>query len=84
MDVLDMSLKQMDLFGDSAAVANRWIKWSFMYFIEAKGITGNTRRKAVLLHSIGLEVQEIFEHLPDFAEDINEFENTLKKLDNYF
>ena len=81
-----MSLKQMDLSGDSAGVANRWIKWkrSFMYFIEAKGITGNTRKKAVLLHSIGPEVQEIFEHLPDVAEDINEFEKTLKKLDNYF
>ena len=36
---------------------------SFQFYVDGRGITAAARRKALLLHCAGMEVQEIFETL---------------------
>ena len=45
----------------------RWRRWkrSFEFFLEAKGITKDLQRKALLLHCAGQDVQDIFDTLAD-------------------
>ena len=56
-----------DCKGAITSVAPRWKKWkkSFEYYILAKGITNSARKKGLLLHCAGTEVQELFETLQD-------------------
>ena len=51
--------------GEPSTVAQRWQKWvkSFQYFITASGITDGDRKRAMLLHLVGSETQDIFETL---------------------
>lgn len=51
--------------GDPTSISQRFQKWvkSFQYFLGASGITDDARKKATLLHLIGLESQEIFDTL---------------------
>ena len=57
----------------------------------AKGITHSARKKGLLLHCTGTEVQELFETLQDpgppadAAEDnADEYQKTLRTLDAHF
>ena len=51
--------------GDPTNVAQRWKKWikPFEYFVLASGIQEDNRKRAILLHLVGQETQEIFETL---------------------
>ena len=51
--------------GNSSALAPRWKKWlqSFQYFILAKGVVNDVQKKALLFHTAGIEVQELYETL---------------------
>ena len=53
--------------GTITSVAPRWKKWkkSFEHYILAKGITNSARKRDLLLHCAGTEVQELFETLQD-------------------
>ena len=78
--------------GNSSALAPCWKKWlqSFQYFLVAKGVVNDTQKKALLLHTAGIEVQELYETLTDpgmdtFGEDTaTEYEKTVRTLDVYF
>lgn len=81
-----------DCKGAITSVAPRWKKWkkSFEYYIIAKGITNSARKKGLLLHCAGPEVQELFETLQDpgpaaEGEDVaDEFQKALRTLDAHF
>lgn len=47
----------------------------------AVGVTNIHQKRAVLLHLLGSDGQEIFDTLPDTG---NEFKTVIKKLDDYF
>ena len=48
---------------DSVNLAGRWRRWrrSFAYYLDARGTMPPTRKKALLLHTAGIQVQDIFE-----------------------
>ena len=52
---------------ESTSVGPRWWRWrkSFQFYVDGRGITAASRKKALLLHCAGMEVQEIFETLMD-------------------
>ena len=48
---------------------------SFQFYVEERGIRAAARRKALLLHCAGMEVQEIFETLTDPSVPKVSYEN---------
>ena len=87
---VERALPPLDLTGSSSQVAERWRQWkrSYQYYIDGKGITSASRKTAQLLHLAGMEVQDIFQDLPDpgpiNAEQDNEYVVCLRKLDAHF
>ena len=82
-----------DCKGNSSALGPRWKKWlqSFQYFLVAKGVVNDAQKKALLLQTAGIEVQEWYETLTDpgpkeeFEEDTaTYFEKTVRTLNAYF
>ena len=74
-------------------LAPRWTKWlqSFQYFLLAKGVLNDAQKKPLLLHTAGIEVQELYETLTDpgtdsFEEDFatEYYEKTVRTLNAYF
>ena len=67
VDVDLCGIPPFDCKGSSTALAPRWKKWLkvLWYFIEAKGVKNEVQKKALLLHTAGMEVQELFETLID-------------------
>ena len=78
--------------GNSSALAPRWKKWlqSFQYFLVAKGVVNDAQKKALLLHTAGIEVQELYETLTapgtdTFERDTaTEYEKAVRILNAYF
>ena len=60
-----------------------WKKWvqSLEFYLAASNITDSARKRAVLLHLAGLEVQDIFLTLTDTGVT---YETALAKLTEYF
>lgn len=68
-----------------------WKKWKnvFTHYARVCGVSLSAERKmSLLLHCLGSEGQEIFEHLPDLpsteSNDLNDYEICLRKLDLHF
>ena len=90
---VERALPPLDLTGFSSQVAERGRQWkrSYQYYIDGKGITNAGRKKTQLLHLAGMEIQVIFEDLPDSpdpgpvnAEEDDVFKLCLRKLDAHF
>jgi len=83
MSIQIPSIAPFDPSGDPTSTAQRWEKWvkSFQYFVIASNINNNDRKRALLLHLIGPESQEVFDTLPDTG---NTFEEALTALKEYF
>ena len=87
---VERTLPPLDLTGSSSQVAERWRQWkrSYQYYVDGKGITNPSRKKAQLLHLAGMEVQDIYEDLPDpgplNADQDNEYVVCLQTLDAHF
>ena len=60
-----------------------WNKWkkSFVYYIEASGITNDVQKRNTLLHLVGIETQEIFETFQDTG---NTYYQAVTKLHEHF
>ena len=60
-----------------------WNKWkkSFVYYIEASGITNDVQNRKALLHLVGIETQEIFETFQDTG---NTYYQAVTKLHEHF
>ena len=69
--------------GDTNTIAQRWTKWkkSFNYFLAASGVTEEARKKALLLHLVGSETQDIFDTLTPASDS---FQDALKALSDHF
>jgi len=70
MAAVNIEIQGVALFdckGNSSALGPRWKKWLqlFQYFLVAKGVVNDVQKKALLLHTAGIEVQELFETLTD-------------------
>lgn len=87
-------VSNFDIAGEAGP---RWRKWrkAFEYYIIARGIKEDERKKALLLHCAGPAVQEVFETLPEVTaademfqgDETPEFTNylaTLTMLDRKF
>ena len=65
----------------------RWKKWlrSFEIYLSAKDITGPSRKKNLLLHSAGIEVQDIYFTLAASEDKTDEqYNTTVTALNEYF
>ena len=91
LDVTPLPL--FDCSGDPTSVGPRWKRWkkAFQFYVDGKGVENNNQKWALLLHSAGMDVQDIFETLPDvpfaplFEGDTdNVYKQTMRKLDGYF
>ena len=70
---------------EPTSIAPRWQRWkrAFELFIVGKGITDKTQKRALLLHCAGMDVQDIFDTLPNNGED-NDYDKAIEVLDTYF
>ncbi|XP_077983944.1 uncharacterized protein LOC144438677 [Glandiceps talaboti] len=78
-------LQAFDIKDDPHSTSQRWKKWrrAFELYLIGKGITADAQKRALLLHTAGLEVQEIYFTL--VGEDTEkEYKDTMKVLNDYF
>ena len=78
-----------DCTGDSTSIGPRWRRWktAFQFFIDGKGVTDPKQKKALLLHSAGMDVQEVYLSLEEGAtssKEMDEYESTMQMLDRHF
>ena len=79
------SLQPFNVKEDQQSISQRWKKWkrSFQLYLAGKGIASTTQKRELLLHTAGLNVQEIYFTLVN--EEIEEnCEGTLKVLNDFF
>ena len=79
------SLPHFDPKGEPNSLSVRWKRWkrAFNLYVASKGVTNECQKIALLLHSGGMELQEIYYTL--VPEDIETtFDDCLAALDNYF
>ena len=67
VDVELSALPPFDPRGDVTSIGLRWkkLRKAFGYIIVAKGIVNDDQTKALLLHCVGMDVQEVFDMLPE-------------------
>ena len=53
------SLQPFQVKGDPHSVSQRWRKWkrAFQLYVLGKGITNDSQKRGLLLHTAGLDVQ---------------------------
>lgn len=83
---MTIDLKGLESFSineDPKSVACRWKKWvnSFRVYLEALGKINEKQQKALLLHTAGIEVQEIYQTLNLTTDSLQE---TIEALTKYF
>ena len=84
MSILQLpTLQPFDPHGEPTSVGQRWKQWknSLSYYVTASGIRDNERKRAILLHLVGQQCQEIFE---TFTDTGNTFDEALQKFDAHF
>ena len=84
--ILDVaSLPPFNPKEDPNTLAVRWKLWkrSFNLHLVAKGITKDEQKTALLLHTGGLNLQELYYTLLT-GTDIKPFAERMELLDNYF
>ena len=76
------SLQPFQVKGDPHSVLQRWRKWkrAFQLYLLGKGITNDSQKRGLLLHTAGLDVY--FTLVRDGAE--MNYAETFKVLDDYF
>ena len=83
------NINPFDCTGNPTSVGPRWRRWkrSFEFFIEAKGITKDTQKQALLLHCAGQDVQDIFVTLRDpgpAPDGETQYAKAMRLLDAHF
>lgn len=85
-------IRPFELTADRSRVPIEWQKWKreLQRYFDAAGITSQWDKRSVMLHLVGADVQEIFEHLPGVNEvphvvaDPPYFDVAIQKLDEHF
>ena len=77
------AVPNFDPSGDPNTILQRCNKWknSFVYYIEASGITNDVQKRNTLLYFAGIETQGIFEILQDTG---NTYDQVITKLNEHF
>ena len=75
-------LPHFDPKGEPNSLSVRW-KRAFNLYVASKGVTNEGQKIALLLHSRGMELQEIYYTLVPEDTEIT-FNDCLAALDNYF
>lgn len=80
-----VSLPDRFMLEPSMTVSSRWDHWveSFKYFWDAAGMF-EEKKRAVLLHAVGPDVQALFHGLKEDADIKDGFERALAALTAYF
>ena len=87
-DAIALDVRALHCFdpkGDPTSLSIRWKRWkrAFNLYVVSKGVKNDPQKVALLLHTGGMELQEVYYTL--VAEDQEStFENCLTVLDNYF
>ena len=85
-------IKTFDCHGDQNTLGLRWKRWltAFELFADGKGLTLNEdnatnrqRRRALMLHLAGPDVQDIFLTLPNTG-DVKDYRKAVDALNAYF
>ena len=72
---------------DSAGISARWERWlrAFELFAAGKGVTNVEQKKALLLHTAGMNVQDIYFTLTEETdEEASVYELATRALNNFF
>ena len=71
--------------GEPNSLSVRWKRWkrAFNLYVASKGVTNEGQKVALLLHSGGIELQEIYYTLVSEDQETT-FNDCLTALDNYF
>ena len=71
--------------GDATNLSARWKRWkhAFNLYLVAKGVTNEQQKVALLLHTGGLELQELYFSLTGEEED-KQYAECISILDSYF
>ncbi|XP_039252489.2 uncharacterized protein LOC120329778 [Styela clava] len=79
------TMQPFDSDGDPHCISQRWQRWrrSFKLYLTAKGTTEDSSKKALLLFTAGVKVQDIFYTLAGLDEE-KTFTEILNLLDEYF
>ena len=83
-------LEKFSLQGPESQVDKRWKKWfkAFEHYVNAEGLTDADRKFHTLLHTVGMDVQEIYDDLPDPAATApandDAYKTAVRKLNAYF
>ena len=77
------ALPSFDCKTDTSTIGTRWRRWkrSFDYFLLAKGVTTPAQQKALLLHTAGIDVQDVFDTLPEAPGEGDEYVKAVRTLD---
>lgn len=84
------TLENFDCGGEPTSVGVRWEKWkrAFEVFLQALDVTEHGKKRAILLHTAGLQLQDIYYNIPgahiEEAEDTDVYKTAITKLDEYF
>ena len=85
-------IKTFDCFTDQNNLGRRWKRWltAFELLADGKGLiideehtTNKQRRRALLLHMAGTDVQDIFATLPETG-DFKDYKKAIDALNTYF
>ena len=81
----DRGLPCFDAKGEPNSLSVRWKRWkrAFNLYVASKGVTNEGQKVALLLHSGGIELQEIYYTLVSEDQDTS-FNDCVAVLDNYF
>ena len=88
MNIESGNINPCDCTGNQTSVGPRrqWKRF-FEFFLEAKGITKDTQKQALLLHCAGKDVQDIFVTLSDRGPALDEemhYMKAMRLLDAHF
>lgn len=79
------SLQPFQVKGNLQSISQQWrnCKRAFQFYVLGNGITNDPQKQGLLLHTAGLDVQEVYFTLaPDGAK--KNYAGTFKVLDDYF
>lgn len=84
------TIETFDCDGDPTSLGHRWQKWKrgLKNYLLALGIDLPLKKRAILLHTGGLGLQDIYYNLPgahvEEGDSNDVFESAIKILDEYF
>ena len=78
-------LCDFDPKGDPTTLCARWKKWkrAFNLYVKSKGVTEEEQKVALLLHTGGMDLQEVYYSLVPEERDLT-LKESLKVLDDHF